>query len=207
MFTGLIQSIGEVQSVQKISGEQRCEINLKDLISHKLEIGESIAINGACHTLESLNGNIGLFFSSGETLDKTNLAHLKPKELVNLELSLTPNTRMGGHFVSGHIDGLARLLSIQNFSQSYLLHFELNQKLSKYLIEKGSVALNGISLTIAQKEKNSHVFSVAVIPHTWENTNLKNSKIGTLLNCEVDLLAKYVENFTQLNIIQPDLNY
>jgi riboflavin synthase len=198
MFTGLIQAIGEVQNIQKISGEQRFEVNLKDLIQHKLEIGESIAINGACHTLESLIGNIGLFFSSAETLDKTNLINLKPKELVNLELSLTPNTRMGGHFVSGHIDGLAKLLSIQNLNQSYLLHFELLPKLSKYLIEKGSITLNGISLTIAKKEKNSSVFSVAVIPHTWQNTNLKNLKIGQLLNCEVDLLAKYIENFREV---------
>jgi riboflavin synthase len=194
MFTGIIQEIGQIINLQKSGSELRFTVDLKSLISKNLEIGESIAINGSCHTLETLNGRIGKFFSSKETLDKTNIRYLKQNDLVNLELSVTPNTRMGGHFVSGHIDGLAKLLSIQKQAESFLLHFEVSSLFSAYIVPKGSVCLNGISLTVANKEKDSNVFSVAVIPHTWQETNLQNLKTGDLLNFEIDMLAKYVQN-------------
>ncbi|MDJ0626092.1 MAG: riboflavin synthase [Candidatus Caenarcaniphilales bacterium] len=195
MFTGIIQEVGQVYKVQKISSELRFEVDLKSLNTKNLEIGESIAINGSCHTLESIKGGVGGFFSSKETLEKTNLRFLKTGDLLNLELSLTPNTRMGGHFVSGHIDGLAKLISIQEVKESYILHFEVQSQFSKYIINKGSVCLNGISLTVAQTERQSNVFSVAVIPHTWKCTNLQFSKVNDLFNFEADMLAKYIENF------------
>ncbi|MDX1919223.1 MAG: riboflavin synthase [Candidatus Caenarcaniphilales bacterium] len=195
MFTGIIQEIGKVTSVSRLGNEMRFVLDLKSLVNKNLELGESVAINGACHTIEELNGSKATFFSSQETLKKTNLRFLRPDDSVNLELSLTPSTRMGGHFVSGHIDGLAKLLSVQNLKESYLAHFEIPSNFSKYLVNKGSICLNGISLTIANKEsKESTVFSVAVIPHTWQNTNLQFNKVGHLLNCEVDMLAKYIEN-------------
>lgn len=194
MFTGIIQELGTVKSVSKTGNEMRFVVDLGSLINKNLEIGESVAINGSCHTIEELKASHATFFSSQETLEKTNLRFLKAGTYVNLELSLTPSTRMGGHFVSGHVDGLAKLLSIQNIKESYLVHFELPSNFIKYVVNKGSICLDGISLTVANKEKDSTVFSVAVIPHTWANTNLRLAKTGDLLNFEVDMLAKYVEN-------------
>jgi riboflavin synthase len=119
---------------------------------------------------------------------------------VNLELSLTPSTRMGGHFVSGHIDSVAKLLSYKQIGESYEVFFEIPDYLSKYVVNKGSVCLNGISLTVAKIENQSNVFSVAIIPHTWNETNLKYLKIGDLVNFEVDILSKYTEKLLQTNI-------
>lgn len=193
MFTGIIQEIGQVKSLQRNNSEMRLLIDLKILSTKNLELGESIALNGSCHTLEKLNGSIGQFFSSAETLSKTNLGFLQINDLINLELSLTPNSRIGGHFVSGHIDGLAKLLSVSQNAKSYIVHFEIPSQFQKYTILKGSICLNGISLTIASLENN--IISTAIIPHTWENTNLKTLKLGQLVNLEVDMLAKYTEKF------------
>ena len=191
MFTGIIEEIGQIKSLQKTNSELRLLIDLKSLSTKNLQIGESIALNGSCHTLEKLDGSIGQFFSSAETLSKTNLGFLQINDFVNLELSLTPNSRMGGHFVSGHIDGLAKFLGFNQNAQSYTLHFEIPSQFQKYIIQKGSICLNGISLTIASLE--NHIISLAIIPHTWENTNLKILKTGQLVNLELDMLAKYVE--------------
>jgi riboflavin synthase len=191
MFTGLIQELGEVKALSKRGSELRLIIDLKSLAAQNLQIGESISINGACHTLEELKDRLGTFFSSNETINKTNFGSLKTGDKVNLELSLTPSTRMGGHFVSGHIDGIAKLLSVANQGESYLLHFEVSSQFGRYLVSKGSVCLNGISLTVANCQNN--LFSVAVIPHTWTVTNLQFLRPGTLLNFEADLLAKYLE--------------
>jgi riboflavin synthase len=194
MFTGIIQEVGEIVSVNSDGKSKRFLADLRSLVASGIQIGESIAINGACHTVEKLSGPIATFYSSPETLEKTNLVNLRIGTKVNLELSLTPSTRMGGHFVTGHIDGLAKLLSVAQDAGSYVLHFEIASNLSKYVIPKGSVALDGISLTVASKEKGSNVFSVAVIPHTWQNTALVSAKAGQLFNCEVDMLGKYVES-------------
>jgi len=196
MFTGLIQEVGQVVSLQKQGPELRFEVDLKTLATKNLEIGESISINGACHTLEKLNNTIGTFFSSEETLAKTNIGFLKTGDYVNLELSLTPTTRMGGHFVSGHIDGFAKLLSVQAVKEAFVITLEISSEFTKYVVNKGSVALNGISLTVSDFKKDTNVFSVAVIPHTWEKTNLQYLRAGQLLNLEVDVLAKYVESIT-----------
>ncbi len=195
MFTGIIQEIGRVTKLQKSGSDLRFAVGLGKLLKESLQIGESISINGACHTLEKVQDNLGFFYSSAETLSKTNLGFLKDGDFVNLELSVTPSTRMGGHFVSGHVDGLAKLLSIQNVGESYLMHFEVPSQLGKYIIQKGSVCLNGISLTAAELSEN--IFSVAVIPHTWEETNLKHLRPGSLLNFEADMLAKYLEKIAK----------
>ena len=192
MFTGIIQELGTISQKQILKDEMRLWIDLQSLADQNLQLGESIAINGACHTLETLEGRIGQFFSSAETISKTNFRFLQINESVNLELSLKPTSRMGGHFVSGHIDGLAKLISVQTINQSYKVGFEIPSQFQKLVIHKGSICLNGISLTIA--ELASNCFYSSIIPHTWNNTNLHRLKIGSLLNLEIDLLGKYVQN-------------
>lgn len=197
MFTGLVQELGTIKNIIPETSGLRLKIDLGKLIKeYKLELGESVSINGACHTIETFNSdNTCTFFSSRETLNITNFNYLKVNSQVNLELSVTPETRMGGHFVTGHIDCLAKLLSVNNLNNnSYELSFEIPTNYSKYIVNKGSVTLNGISLTVANTSETSpHIFSVAVIPHTWQNTSLKNLKAGDLLNFEADILAKYLE--------------
>lgn len=200
LFTGIIQEIGRIKQLENYNSGLRLYVDLGKLISENLQIGESISINGSCHTLEKLHNTIGQFFSSSETLSKTNFGLIRTGDFVNLELSLTPSTRMGGHFVSGHIDSVAKLLSYKQIGESYEVFFEIPDYLSKYVVNKGSVCLNGISLTVAKIENQSNVFSVAIIPHTWNETNLKYLKIGDLVNFEVDILSKYTEKLLQTNI-------
>jgi len=202
MFTGIIQEIGQVKSISRNTSEIRIEIDLKNLLvkNDSVEIGESISINGACHTLEKLSKNrqTGSFFSSLETLEKTNFRYLKEKSPVNLELPVKPNSFLGGHFLAGHVDCMAKFISSKKIKESYLIQIEVPESVKKYLVYKGSVALNGISLTVAKIEMNSCVFSVAVIPHTWEKTNLKDLRVGDLMNLETDLIAKYLEKLLLL---------
>lgn len=199
MFTGIVEEIGILKIIKSEGRALRLSIDLGNLSSKNLQIGESIALNGSCHTLEKLldSGNsgklnkLGVFFSSPETLEKTNISFLKTGDFINLELSLTPETRVGGHFVSGHIDSLAKFLGGTRDGKAHTLNFEIPEQFAKYVINKGSVCLNGISLTVAKI--NGNVFSVAVIPHTFENTNLKTLRAGSLVNFEADMLAKYTE--------------
>jgi len=172
------------------------KVNLRPLLEYNLQIGESISLSGACHTLEKLEGEEGYFYCSQETLNKTNFRYLRPDHRLNLELSLTPSTRMGGHLVSGHVDALAKLLSIKRIGESHDIHLQAPSHLSKYIIKKGSVCLEGISLTVSEIEKDSDIFSIAVIPHTWTETNLQYHHVGSLLNLEIDMIAKYVEKLT-----------
>ncbi len=195
MFTGIIQTIAKIKNITNLPKGKRFEVDVNDLLKYNLEIGESIAINGSCHTIESLNNNFASFFSSQETLNKTNLNFIKIGDFVNLELAVSLNQRLGGHLVSGHVDCLAKFLSFENQGQAYLIYIEIIENIAKYIVNKGSVCLNGISLTVANIEKNSNVFSVAVIPHTWNNTNLKYLKTGDLLNFEADMIGKYIEKF------------
>ena len=193
MFSGIIQSLAPVTEITQDQGGVRISLDLSGLLSAELVLGESISLNGACHTLESLTGEIGTFYSSPETLRLTNLASLQPGSLVNLELCLTPSTRMGGHIVSGHIDCLAELIMTESEGESYLMHYQLPAEAMRYVIYKGSIALNGISLTIAEIDEQEHQIKVAIIPHTWSETNLHTLRSGDQVNCELDQIAKYIE--------------
>lgn len=158
----------------------------------KIKKGTSIAINGVC--LTALNKPTGNYFSvevMPETLDKTMLGQLTKDDSVNLELPLTPQTYLSGHIIQGHVDGTSKLLDFKIRDNSRLLKFSTLPALARYIVPKGAVALNGISLTVIETEKDC--FTVGIIPHTWNNTMLKTIKPGDFVNIEVDILAKYLE--------------
>ena len=182
MFTGIIESTGKIKKVS------RTELSVGVPPGWALEKGESVAVNGACLTALYSQKGLTVFSVSPETFKKTNFSLLKAGGLVNLERAMKADGRFSGHFVTGHIDGLARLISIKKEGNSRV--FEFCAKTENLMVEKGSVALNGISLTVYEVKKNS--FKVSVIGHSWENTNLKFLKPGASLNIEYDILGKYV---------------
>lgn len=182
MFTGIIEEVGKIKNFGGSNLTVECEKVLDGT-----KIGDSIAINGCCQTVVSMNSDSFTVNISDETFNITNFRYMKTGDLVNLERTLTPTTRMGGHIVQGHIDGVAK----------YLGNFRFEVEDSKYIVYKGSITINGVSLTVASLEDN--IFSVAVIPHTLENTNLKILKIGDIVNIETDILGRYVEKFLSTN--------
>ena len=192
MFTGIVEEIGIIKSISKGSSDASIIVECKNILEDA-KIGDSIAIDGVCQTIVRFDKNIFTVEVSNETLKVTNFSSLKAGDRVNLERALTLQSRLGGHVVSGHIDGLVKIKKIQKISEFYNIDFEIEKDLDKYVVKKGSVALNGISLTVADISYNT--FSVAIIPHTFENTALKYLKIGDFVNIEVDILAKYVEKF------------
>lgn len=181
MFTGIIEAVEKVKSVSA----RKLEVSAP--AGWKLAAGESVAVNGACLTVTGAVPGLAVFAVSPETLSKTALRLLKPGSLVNLERALALGGRLGGHFVTGHVDGTARLLSARGDGNSVVI--EVERAPGALLVEKGSVALDGISLTVYGIADAS--FKAAVIPHTWKNTALKAVKPGGLLNVEYDILGKY----------------
>lgn len=193
MFTGLIQDIGRVRSVDK-DGDWHIVIETSmDMARH--EIGASIACSGCCLTVtEKGEGWFGVDVSA-ETLSKTSIELWGEGTRVNLEPSLRLGDELGGHIVSGHVDGLATLIDLQPEQDSWRLQIQVPHDLSKFIAAKGSVALDGISLTVNAVEGD--VFGVNIIPHTWERTSLSERKIGDALNLEIDMLARYVARMLQ----------
>lgn len=190
MFTGIIEEIGEVKSFVKDSNGATIVIGCKEVLKDT-KLGDSIAVNGCCQTVVDLGQD---FFSarvSDETLDITTFSSLKSGDEVNLERALTLSSRLGGHIVSGHIDCVGKLVKKEQFTDFYNLDFEIPKSQEKYVVYKGSITINGISLTIAKIDEN--VFRVAVIPHTYNHTNLCHLKIGDSVNIETDILGKYIE--------------
>lgn len=192
MFTGIVEEIGIVKSFSKNQKDALIVVEC-DKVLDGTKIGDSIAINGVCQTVIANSSNNFSVQVSSETLGVTTFSNLKIGDKVNLERALTLNSRLGGHIVTGHVDGLAKVKNIQKQSEFYNVKFEVDKSLGKYIAKKGSVCVNGISLTIAEVISNE--FSIAIIPHTFENTNLNNLKIGEFVNIEGDILAKYIEKF------------
>ena len=190
MFTGIIEETGRIKNISKLTNgaliEVECNIVLQDT-----KIGDSISINGVCETVTEITNNTFCAKISGETLSVTTFSSLKQGDVVNLERALALNSRLGGHIVSGHVDCVGKLADIEKLSDFYNLKFEIPNEQSKYVVYKGSITVNGISLTVAKIEGN--IFKVAIIPHTYENTNLKYLNIGDIVNIETDILGKYVE--------------
>lgn len=178
MFTGIVEEIGKIKS---FNGE-KLVVECKKVLENT-QLGDSIAIDGCCQTVVNLTSNTFSTDVSTETLKI--IKGFKAGELVNLERALTPESRMGGHIVQGHVDGVARYLGEMSF--------EVPKELDKYIVYKGSITINGVSLTVAQNERNT--FAVAIIPHTLENTNLKTLKTGDFVNIETDIVGRYVEKF------------
>ncbi|MCM2267465.1 MAG: riboflavin synthase [Elusimicrobiales bacterium] len=181
MFTGIIEAVEKVKSVSL----GKLELSIPR--DWRLSDGESVAVNGACLTVTGFTPGLACFAVSPETISKTTLRSFKAGTLVNLERALAIGARLGGHFVTGHIDGTSRLLSVHNDGNSQVI--EIEKTADAILVEKGSVALDGVSLTVYDVKAGS--FKAAVIPHTWANTALKNLKPGSLLNIEYDILGKY----------------
>ena len=191
MFTGIVEEVSKI--ISKIQKDGFIEFTAEcNLINQDMKIGDSISVNGCCQTVTKFTPNSFSFESYKETLEKTNLSFLELNSFVNLERALAFNSRLGGHLVSGHIEGMVKIISLTKNDDNTYLSIELKKELKKYVIKEGSITLDGISLTIANLEDN--LLSVNIINHTLENTNLKYKKIGDFLNVESDLIAKYVEN-------------
>ncbi len=189
MFTGIVKATGKLK---KNNNELLIEIldNYFDIT-----IGDSIAVDGICLTAKEIFDNTFTVDVSEETLEKTTLGRKSNFDgIVNIEPALRISDRLGGHIVSGHVDGLGEVVKIDKLEKSWLLSIKwVDSYFSKYISKKGSICVNGISLTIADQKNNGQIFSIAVIPHTWENTNLKFLTLGQKVNLEADTLIKYVE--------------
>ncbi len=195
MFTGIVQAIGKLKK-----GKTHLIIEILDQ-PFDMQIGDSIAVDGICLTVKEISNNQFKVDVSEETLKKTTLGEKSSiNQIVNLEPALRISDRLGGHIVSGHIDGLGKVENIEKLEKSWLLSIKWqNKNFSKYIVDKGSICVNGVSLTIAKSENEGEIFTIAIIPHTWENTNLKNLAIGDSVNLEGDTLIKYVEKLLKFN--------
>lgn len=191
MFTGIILALGKITRIEQKAGDVRVSIDTGKLSLADANLGDSIAVNGICLTAVELTEHSFVADVSNETLARTNLKQAASGTVVNLELALTPQTRMGGHIVSGHIDGLATLLEKKQDGRSIRFTFKAPDELAKYIAEKGSICINGISLTI--NEVAGAVFKVNIVPHTLKETSLGFTEVNDRVNLEVDLLARYME--------------
>ncbi len=189
MFTGIVEAKCRVESARSASGGLRLTLDLSALEGSPA-LGESVSINGVCLTISSLDGVLAAFDAVEETIARSNLAQLKAGDSVNAERALRVGDRLGGHFVAGHVDGTSTLKSIKKLASSTILTIECEPDLTDYMIEKGSVALEGVSLTLTSVGRGK--FSVAIVPHTLEVTTLGDKKRGARLNIEVDMLGKWV---------------
>lgn len=191
MFTGLVEEVGIIEKVEKKRGGLAITVNTT-LITNDLKIGDSVNINGVCQTVVKIEGTKFKVDTIGETISKTTLGSLKPLDRVNLERSLTPATRMGGHFVLGHTDTAGKIININSTPKEITVTISYPEQFSVYLANVGSIAIDGISLTVAEHTHNT--FKVALIPHTWKETSLQYKKTGDPVNLEFDILGKYVFN-------------
>jgi riboflavin synthase len=191
MFTGIILAIGKVERIEALGGDYQLTFNTGQLSLDDVNIGDSIAVNGVCLTAVELTANSFSADVSRETLSRTTLGQIKPGSSVNLELALAPTTRLGGHFVSGHVDALGTVLRKEQDGRSFRFDIKVPQTLGRYIAEKGSICIDGISLTVNQVA--GETFSVNIVPHTLSMTTLGAIAIGDTVNIEVDVLARYLE--------------
>jgi riboflavin synthase len=197
MFTGLVEYVGCVESLEQNTGGARIRVNAGPL-SIGLEKSGSIAVNGCCLTAVDLSGDTFAADLSGETLRRTNLGHLQPGTRVNLERPLTASKELGGHFMQGHVDGVARVARLDPEGANWWFGVRVPDDLARYIVTKGSIALDGISLTVAGWRDG--VVDTAIIPYTYEHTNLSSLRVGDAVNVECDVLAKYVERLIRPSV-------
>ncbi len=196
MFTGLIVELGEVVSLERKAENASLSIKCSKIVVDA-KVGDSICVNGACLTVVDIKGNIISFDVSYETLKTTNLGGLKKADRVNIEPSLRADSKLGGHFVTGHVDGVGRIRSKRITGNAIRIEIESPLEILKYLVDKGSVAVDGISLTVVEVLKDS--FSVVIIPHTASLTTIGFKNTGDTVNLEADILGKYVAKFLNIN--------
>lgn len=196
MFTGIIEAVGQVKSLEKGDASAKLQV-MVELPQNDLKVGDSVAVNGVCLTVTSRLGNSFWADVGKETLNITTLCELEAGDHVNIERPMQMGGRLGGHLVQGHADGMGKIVNIQQVSNGCDVKLEVSNGMSKYLIKKGSIAINGISLTI--NECGNGFFSVFLIPHTITATTFKYAKAGDKVNLEVDIIGKYVEKLTHLS--------
>ena len=192
MFNGIIKHTGKINRIYKNGSNCIIEILSKIKFS-KTEIGSSISCSGVCLTLEKYKGNLSKFYISKETLNRTNFKSTIKGELINLEKSMKYGNRISGHFVQGHVDTTSKVKTIKFLGKSWFINFKLTKKYKKYLINKGSITINGVSLTISKILKDG--FQIVIIPHTLKLTNLVNLRARDVVNVEFDILSKYIRSF------------
>ena len=188
MFTGIIEKIGIIDSIEKSNNSSKINIKINDSY---FSLGDSVCVNGVCLTIENISKNIYTFSVSPETINLTNLKYLKKDNSVNIETSLTIEKLISGHIVQGHIDTTSEIVEIEQQDNSWFIKFSIEFQYTKYIIKKGSITIDGVSLTVNDVNKNE--FNVMIIPHTYQNTIFKNYKRGSIVNVEIDILAKYIE--------------
>ncbi len=193
MFTGLIEEVGKISSVRQANGKLELEISANK-ITGSLKTGDSISVNGVCLTVTKFSTGKFCVDAVSETLKKSTIGNLRIGTEVNLEPALQLSQKLGGHLVQGHVNDVGTITEIKKLGENYLLYLSLPYHLEKYLIKEGSIAIDGISLTIADVSANKVMFSI--IPHTWKNTNLRARKQGDHVNIEIDVISKYVEKFS-----------
>jgi riboflavin synthase len=197
VFTGIIEETGAIRELRILPAGAFITLSAQK-VPTGLAIGDSVSVNGVCLTATRVNPDSFSCDISAETLRVSSFQQARPGMRVNLERSLRVGDRLGGHFVLGHVDGLGKMLAQKASGEGFEIYFEFPQSMERYLVYKGSIAVDGISLTIASLSKTS--FSVAVIPYTFEFTNLRHLKAGDAVNLEADVLGKYIERFFQLGL-------
>jgi riboflavin synthase len=188
MFTGIIETLGTIQEIKK--EKDNIHVTINSSITSELKIDQSVAHNGICLTVVAINNNTYTVTAIDETIKKTNLGDWQEGALVNLERAMKLGDRLDGHIVQGHVDQTGTCIAISETNGSWLYTFEYDDKLNNLTIEKGSITVNGVSLTVVNSQKNQ--FSVAIIPYTHEHTNFKDFKVDSKINLEFDVIGKYV---------------
>ena len=192
MFTGIVQAVGTVRQVIPLAGDVSLVVDPGPLERLDVHPGDSLAVNGVCLTVTNPDaGNHWRFDVSRETLSRSLLAQLKPGDKVNLEPALLPTTRLGGHFVSGHVDAVGRVVRVRPSARSYQVVLDAPARLTRYIAEKGSITVDGVSLTV--NAVNGTQFEVNIVPHTWSGTIVQHYREGREVHLEVDLIARYLE--------------
>ena len=193
MFTGIVEDLGKIEAITKKGRDVAFVISANKINVNELDHGESISVNGACLTVISLGKKAFEVKASHETLSRTNLSNIRVGSSVNLERALKVGDRLGGHIVNGHVDGIGRITSIEQKGESKEVWVTLMPELSRYVVEKGSIAIDGVSLTVNRVDGDN--FSVNIIPYTQDVTIFGDMKIGHSVNVECDMIGKYVEKF------------
>lgn len=195
MFTGIVEAVGKIKEI--IADKTNKHFRIESPISHQLKIDQSISHHGVCLTVTKVEDNSHWITAIDETIQKSNLGKIQLSDSINLERCMKADGRFDGHIVQGHVDQTAICKKISDKTGSYVFQFSFEPSKNSLLVEKGSVCVNGVSLTCFQVEKNS--FEVAIIPYTWENTTFRDLKVGDSVNLEFDIIGKYVQSLVQLN--------
>ena len=193
MFTGIVEETAEVVRREETEGGLR--LHVRASFADELEVGQSVAVSGACLTVEAFDDETFELFLSQETVEKTYLGEVAVGEVVNLERALPADGRFDGHFVQGHVDGTAEVVGVEQIGDDWTFTFSLPESMGRYVVPKGSICVDGISLTVADLREGA--FDVAIIPETYRLTNLAAKSVGDQVHLEVDVVAKYVESLTE----------